>query len=679
MSATAGNADTTVAFGPRSLPPALPKRKSAAKPAAQLASAAAGIAIVAMAQPRRRRRVRIPRWLLVGTGAFFSSTVFHSGLLVGMALVFLPEVVQQETIPLEVPPQAKLDEEEERLLNQRLDELVMPSTDSEVAISASESFEAGSGGIIVGSIAPPSVEQVAVGEKVEVEINIDSPILDTPPSEVLIAEVPAGMSGDPREVVDNYQEAMDRITRELMMLLEKRRVLVVWAFDQSESMKEDQREIRDRIDRVYAELGLSGRSEGGALLTAVTSYGEGFQVHTEKPTARLDLIRQAIASVPTDPSGKENLCNAIAQSIARHRSAAKGRQMALVLVTDETGERADNIQYLEAAIAEAKAANCICYVLGREAVFGYPYAHMRWQHPGTGSEHWLPVDRGPETGFLEQLQTNGFHRRQDAFPSGFGPYEQTRLARETGGIFFMLPGLETSIVRGEDRQYALEAMRAYSPDLDSRLELASANLQSVLRTRINEVIGSLNPDNKEIAPHIEMRMHFSIKADDFLRQSQIEKLKSLRYLEYLLRAEQVFNSDEMVHARAQEHSPRWQANFDLLHAQILAYKVRIYEYVAYLAEFERHPQTAPLTRSPDLNLAHWAIRTRRQTLTDAETAAMVAQSRELFLKVIENHPGTPWAARAQWELGRGFGVELVPEYFGPGRPYNGPHIPIPKL
>jgi hypothetical protein len=222
-------------------------------------------------------------------------------------------------------------------------------------------------------------------------------------------------------------------------------------------------------------------------------------------------------------------------------------------------------------------------------------------------------------------------------------------------------------------------MRSYQPDLRSRLELANENVNSLLRTRINEVIGSLNPYNKEIEPHIEMRVHFSIKIDDFLRQSQIEKVKSLRYLDYLIRAEQVFTSQEMQYARSQESSPRWQANFDLLHAQILAYKVRIYEYGAYMAWFERNPKTAPLTQSPNLTLAHWAIRTRRETLTDAETASMVAQSRELFQQVIENHPGTPWAARAQWELSRGFGVELVPEYFAPARPYDGPHIPIPKL
>jgi hypothetical protein len=402
-------------------------------------------------------------------------------------------------------------------------------------------------------------------------VSVNDPILDTPPSKVLIEEAPAGMLGDARAVVDDYQEAMDRITRELLMLLDKRRVCVIWCFDRSESMKDDQQEIRERIERVYVELGLSGRAEGGSLTTAVTSYGEGFGVHTEKPTARVDLIKQAIASIPVDHSGKEMMCSAVAQSIAVHRNAAKGRQMVLVLVTDETGEKKDNVVNLELAIAEAKDAGCIVYTLGREAVFGYPYAYMRWQHPGTGEVHWLPVDRGPETAFIEQLQTNGFRRRHDAFASGFGPYEQARIARETGGVFFMLPSLETSIVRGDNRRYELEAMRSYRPDLRSRGEIAQENTQSLLRTRINEVIASLNPWNEAVRPHVELRMHFSPDPETFVKQAAEERAKSIRYVEYLVKAENVFNSEEMQYARSQETSRRWQANYDLLHAQILAY------------------------------------------------------------------------------------------------------------
>ena len=141
------------------------------------------------------------------------------------------------------------------------------------------------------------------------------------------------------------------------------------------------------------------------------------------------------------------MCPAItARSTITKRIARGKRQMALIVVSDESGEPENNIQTLEMAAKEMK---CRTYFLGREAVFGYPHAYMNWRHPQTGVNHWLQVDRGPETAFVEQLQTNGFRRRRDAFSSGFGPYEQCRIARESGGIFFMLPTVEKDLVGGE--------------------------------------------------------------------------------------------------------------------------------------------------------------------------------------------------------------------------------------
>ena len=36
---------------------------------------------------------------------------------------------------------------------------------------------------------------------------------------------------------------------------------MIWNFDQSESMKNDQKEIRERIEHVYKELGLLKRGQ----------------------------------------------------------------------------------------------------------------------------------------------------------------------------------------------------------------------------------------------------------------------------------------------------------------------------------------------------------------------------------------------------------------------------------
>ena len=135
----------------------------------------------------------------------------------------------------------------------------------------------------------------------------------------------------------------------------------------------------------------------------------------------------------------------------------------------------------------------------------------------------------------------------------------------------------------------------------------------------------------------------------------------------------------MIAARARESSPRWQANYDLLRAQILAYKVRMFEYGAYLEWFEKNPVTVPLTKPPDKRLVHWDITTRKETLTGELSQGHLERSRELFEQIIEDHPGTPWAARAEWELKRGFGVHMVPHYRAPYRTYNGPPIKIPDL
>ena len=473
---------------------------------------------------------------------------------------------------------------------------------------------------------------------------------------------------------------MDRITQELMWKMDRGPVLVVWAFDQSDSMKDDQQEIRERVHNVYNQLGLVGRDRGDWLTTSVVSYGEGYQTHTQRPTSDIEEIRSAIASVPEDRSGREMMCQAVTQAVAQHRDYARTtkHQMVLILVTDESGEREDNWQYLERAIAEAKAARCTIYVLGREAVFGYPLAYMRWEHPQTGEIHWLPVDRGPETAFVEQLQVDGFRRRHDAFPSGFGPYEQCRMARETGGIFFLLPSLESSLVRGEKRVYELEIMRPYRPDLHAREELIRDRDRYPLRSVIWQCIHELDPlQRPELSGQIEMRVHFSPVFDEFVRQARQEQLKARGYLLYLARVQKAL--EQGAHHRTAEADPRWQANYDLIYAQLVAYQARIWEYSAALEEFIKRPKVVPLVKSPDLRLVHWDVTVRVPTLTK-ESQPYIERASKLFELVMENHPGTPWAARAYGERQRGFGVDFVPEYQRPSRGTpEEKRVPIPKL
>jgi len=645
---------------------------------------------------------------VVALGAISTSLIVHAAVLVVLGLIMLPFAASPDPPELEAL-QDRSQEELTELLEYRL----TPS-ESASLVSAHSTLKTGHHSAI-DAATEPTFDQ-------ELSESSDAPTVNVGPMMHLAGvrgsdfavDNPEETKGDPHAIVDGYDEAMDRITQEILGMLRKGKVLVVWVFDQSESMKDDQQEIAARIEKVYQELGLHGVNESDVLLTAVTSYGSGFKIHTPRATSNIDLIRQAIHTVPTDPTGKEMMCDAVGATIQQFKSIAQNgrRQMAMILVTDESGDQETNVTKLEAALYEAKQARCRIYVLGREAVFGYPYAHMFWRHPQTGRIHLLPIDRGPETPFAEQLQTNGFHRRTDAHPSGFGPYEQCRLARETGGIFFMLPTVEADLVHegqnmlveqyrrkeitkeeylakvGEYRRYSLQALRPYLPSLESRHDYMLERNNSKLRATVWKVISDLNPYDPQKAEVIELRTtSFSPNPRTFATQVQQEIAKAQLYVTYLHAAEQAM--ENLADARRKEIYPRWQANYDLIYAQILAYKVRIYEYMAYLQHFMKEPKVIPLRKEDPkkigwYQLARWHIDYRTKTITGEQTASYIERSREMFKKVIEQHPGTPWAARAELELARGFGVELMPDYDyhdprprKPGKPK--PKIPIPKL
>jgi len=623
--------------------------------------------------PGQRRNI-ISRSQLQVALAAWTSLIVHAVLIIvlGLYLIDLPMKIDFKDLTAIIPDRP------DELLNEVLDTTVTATEHlaltSSSAASVSGAVGTGGEGAIVGTSAPSYDKSVGSAPE-----GPSMPIGDigdfSSGGHHFALDVPDGTLGEPSAVVDNYQQAMDRITQEILNMLAKNKVLVIWCFDESESMKDDQKEIRDRIDKVYVELGLAESAQGDALLTAVTSYGEGFHVHTTKPTSDIERIREAISSVPVDESGKEIMSMAVGTSIANfHKYASAGRrQLAMVLVTDESGDESDNYEHLEAAIREARDSRCVIYTLGREAVFGYPYVFMNWVDPKTEINFWLQIDRGPETPFPEQLQIDGFTRRWDAHPSGFGPYEQVRMARQTGGVFFMLPSPEVHLVARDDRKYEIEAMRPYLPDLGPRLNYARERDESELRTTLWKIITDLNPYNPKASPYCTVQVTFPIAPQEFVKAALANQKTALGMLQYYEQAERAL--EKLKPLRNREYTPRWRANYDLMYAQIITYKVRIYEYGAYLEAFMKQPKLIKNPLGATKKTTHWDIRTRAETMTGDKTKDYVVMAKKMLEDVIKEHAGTPWAARAQWELARGFGVELIEAFYDPRRGI----VKVPKL
>ena len=157
------------------------------------------------------------------------------------------------------------------------------------------------------------------------------------------------------------------------------------------------------------------------MTTSILGFGNRINVLTKTPTGDIKKIQQAILRIGIDRTGHENMCLSIAQVLDQFTPLARKqkRQLVVIVVSDESPT--DHIQ-IEQAIQRSKKAKSPIYILGREAIFGYPYARLRWKDPVYGLNHWVRIDRGPETAFPECLQYDGMHARWDSFSSGFGPY-----------------------------------------------------------------------------------------------------------------------------------------------------------------------------------------------------------------------------------------------------------------
>ncbi len=546
---------------------------------------------------------------------------------------------------------------------------------------AAGSSGSGTGGVGLGGSGGGGVAQKLADAPSlkEAEVRVSMGGMGVPGLSIISKDLGAGqVSGETGRVVEGYGAALGQMTQELVRMMRDQKVLVVWLFDESDSMKDDQKEIRERFYKVYEELGLVQKQDAKLktsneiLLTSVMSFGKGISEHTadKKPTSNVDEIKKAIDKIQIDESGLEYTCAAITAAVRKYQqfAARSKRKLVVIVVSDESG---DDGNLIEDTIHLCKTADAPVYVLGHYSVFGFPFARTRWIDPKHGLTHWLTINRGPETPFPECLQFDGLHARWDVFSSGFGPYEQVRIAKQTGGIFFMLPGNEDNLAGAgsfEQRKYELLDMKEYLPDLNSRMAYEKDRESHKFREVQWKVIVALNP---YLDKQLEMQEHwYSLDHAEFSKQGEETAKRAMRAMGLL--NESVKQLDSVKKLRDKEPSERWRANYDLMHAQCLAYRVRLFQ---LLLALDQHYKTKPKPKDEKNN--YWDIHrvpqllepTKeqiKQTKVDVEELNRQDEMAKAEYKaVIENHPRTPYARRAQWELQYGFGMKFAEVYRDP--------------
>jgi hypothetical protein len=606
--------------------------------------------------------------------ALLISTVVHIALLGAMALYRISLSEDQPEVAVET---VIADERAQQEFEQDL------SMDTDV----SDNLSVQSGGMVttaLGADAAQPVEQVKI-EKSEalqdpdVKVTTISDISLPGVGELGVDLGEGEVSGEVGARVEGYGAAMHRITQELTRMMRQQPVLVVWLFDSSESMKDDREEIAKNFHKIYEELNIAKEEAKrrnqrfSALETQIVAFGKDSKKLLPQPTDDLEAIRKAINNVPHDPSGIENTFTAISKVIDEYGTgtARTKRKLAIVVVTDEAGL---DDGMVEDTIVKAERFKSPIYFIGREAVFGYPYARVRWRDPEPPNlTHWIRIVRGPETAFAEALQYDGFRGRYDSASSGFGPWGQVRVSKKSGGIFFFLASDEADLV-GRDatgpRKFEDLAMKEYVPLLLSRREYEQERNKSEFRRTIWQVIVALNP-HEGYDPELSLRVwHYPMDPQDFAQEAKRQFDRSVRAMGKMNEGIKIL--ERIKPMRAKEASSRWRGAYDLAYAQLLSYRVRQFQ---FLLALDKHVKEKPKPKDPKHN--EWNVRNTKKMLPPDEQQVKATKidmeelekqrqkAIEAYEFVMKEHPGTPWARRAEQELGWGFGITFESRFRDP--------------
>jgi hypothetical protein len=457
------------------------------------------------------------------------------------------------------------------------------------------------------------------------------------------------IAGDPLFEASEIGVALDQLAREILRHLKDHKLTVVWLFDESTSMQDDQKTIVEKFDRVSSELKLNidpSKKAAGALNHAIIGFGQGTDYVLEKPREDIDLIGRAIKKLRIDSTGIENTMKAIRDVVDRYANLIhKDRKLVVVLVTDESGDDGDGVEEAKQALKKYKVP---LYVIGRQSLFGYPFAHHRYMDPVTKDVYYPLIRRGPETADVENYQWDGLYERWDEQPSGFAPYELARLTRESGGIYFLLPSEEFMRVRKREQAYSITQLKEYLPEYDNRMTYVERRNASPLRQAIYAIIMQ--------GKNFIYRREFPIDPAELRNAAQEEGEKATLRLNALLEIQN--RLEALTKLRDREPEKRWQAHYELMLAQTVAFQVKAFEYRALMGSIYSAPPQPKAAPAPDMMITWVVDHTKKPLAPRNLTAKKSADAERLLKAVIARHPKTPWADLAQDTLDRGFSVQL---------------------
>ena len=596
------------------------------------------------------------------TTAWAVSLVIHVVALLALALIGIQKIDLPSsaiTIVAEVEPI-----EEDLLI---APEMVVAAEESSPAASDAQNLEVARA--VASEISDDPVVTVDVAEAFEGEIAIDP--LDLPPTGAdLGAFLQTGRigEGDTGVGIAGTGGAVDRLTVEIAASLQQRTTVVCWVFDQSVSLAGQRREIAERLDRVFEELGLAAReSHGHELLNLVFAYGQKVNPVVTQPTQETAPVVSAIDSIPVDESGVEMTFTAIAEAAKKAkqvRISPSKRNVMIIAFTDEVG---DDQQYADQVAAFCRTQAMRVYVVGVPAPFGRREVRIKFKEfdPKYDNDvQWAAVEQGPESLYPELVRVRSGREADEPIDSGFGPFSLSKLCAETGGIYFCVHANRNAAGRVADREVAdmasglryffdSEVMRAYRPDYQSAAKIDQLLAGNRAMKALVEAARS-----SEVAPMVSPLLEFPRRDDGALAQLLGDAQKKAAVLQpkidalYGLLAAGLSDRDKV-------EEKRWQAGYDLALGRVLALKIRTDAYNIMLA------QAKAGMKFKDPKNDTWRLEVDNDiSAVGSQTEKLALQARMLLKRVVDEHPGTPWAHYAAAELRQPLGYRWEEAHTG---------------
>ena len=578
------------------------------------------------------------------TPAWVVSLLVHVGVLLALALVGLAELpAPTPVVTITAPPKA------DEILEIPQEVYVSNETSEEIGAQSNRNESAS-----LEAVAPkfdnlPKVP-VEIVEDIVADVSFEPLDFD---AVAPVVDDQAVTSGKGTVASTGSSGAVDRLTMEIKNTLDRGPTVICWLFDQSVSLVGQRELIAGRLDRVFVELGTIGSDNARKnLLNYVIGYGQGVTTVTDKPTSDVAEVVKAIRAIPIDDSGAEMTFTAVqkaAEATRIFRTTQPQRNVMIIVFTDEVGNDQNKVDLTSEM---CRRFSMPVYVVGVPAPFGMKDVKFKFVDPDPEFDQeptWAQIEQGPESYFPEVVQVRSGRYADEAMDSGFGPYALSRLCNETGGIYFAVHANRDASGRVADREVAdmssqlryffdPAVMRPYAPEYISIAKLEQ-------KIQANKAVSALRDAAKAAAiePMESPTMTFPKKSEgefvNLLSDAQRVAAKIEPKINQLYATLAAGEKD-----RPKIREKRWQAGYDLSMGRVAATKVRTEAYNMMLAQ----AKTGKKFEKADSDT--WVLEPSDEISVGTQVEKLAAQAKSYLERVVEEHPGTPWALIAADEL-----------------------------